>query len=110
MGAPYRYGGSTLQGADCSGFVMSVYRQVYGIALPRSTADMARVGRRVSRHRLREGDLVFFKIGKGRKVTHAGIYLGNQRFIHASTSRGVIVSHLSETYYAPRFVHGSRVR
>lgn len=109
IGVPYRFAGMSRQGADCSGFVWSVYRHVYQLNLPRSTEDMARAGRKIRKRRLSEGDLVFFRINKGRKVSHVGVYLGNNKFIHASTSRGVIVSDLDEPYYSQRFQHGGRV-
>lgn len=110
IGVPYRYAGVSRQGADCSGFIWSVYRHVYQLNLPRSTEEMARATRKIRKRRLSEGDLVFFRINKGRKVSHAGLYLGNNKFIHASTSRGVIVSDLDEPYYNQRFAHGGRVR
>ena len=110
MGVPYRFGGTTRQGADCSGFVLNIYEQVYAITLPRSTDAMAAEARKVRKQNLQEGDLVFFRINKGRKVSHVGIYLSNNKFIHTSTSRGVIVSDLNETYYATRFVQGGRMR
>ncbi len=109
MGAPYRYGGTTRAGADCSGFVWAVYRNAYGIQLPRTTAQQASETRRIRQHRLQEGDIVFFRT-KGRKTSHSGIYLGNGYFIHASSSRGVIVNNLSESYYARRFIKGGRYR
>ncbi len=107
MGVPYRYGGNTRTGADCSGFVWSVYRKVYGISLPRTTTEMARQTRRIRLRNLQEGDLVFFS-SRRRKPAHVGIYLGNDQFIHASTSRGVMVSGLDESYYRRRFVGGGR--
>ncbi len=109
MGAPYRYGGNTRAGVDCSGFVWSVYREVYNYHLPRTARDMYIETRRVRQAKLREGDLVFFRT-KGRKISHVGIYLGSGHFIHATTSRGVIVNELNETYYARRFLRGGRVR
>ncbi len=108
-GTPYRYGGTTPAGADCSGFVWKVYRDVFDIELERTTRSMAKETRRVGRSRLQEGDLVFFRT-KGRKISHVGIYLGNNHFIHASSSRGVIVSNLDEAYYSQRFHKGGRVR
>lgn len=110
MGVPYRYGGTTRAGADCSGFVFSVYRNAYQISLPRTTEDQARHTRRLGRNRLEVGDLVFFRTTNRRKITHVGIYLGRDKFIHASTSLGVIVSDLNEPYYARSFTHGGRIR
>lgn len=107
MGTPYRYGGSTHAGADCSGFVWAVYRNVYGVHLPRTTDQQASETRRIRQHRLQEGDIVFFRT-KGRKISHSGIYIANGYFIHASSSRGVIINNLDERYYARRFVKGGR--
>ncbi len=107
---PYRNGGSTRVGVDCSGFVFSVYRNAHQLELPRTTEGQARLTRRVGRSRLKVGDLVFFRTTSRRKITHVGIYLGGDKFIHASTSRGVIVSDLNETYYANSFRHGGRIR
>lgn len=108
LGTPYRYGGSTKAGADCSGFVWAVYRNVYQMTIPRTTSSMLAQSRRVSQRRLREGDLVFFRT-RGFKVNHVGIYLGNGHFIHASTSRGVIVNELNEDFYSRRFRRGGRL-
>lgn len=109
MGTPYRYGGSTRAGADCSGFVWAVYRNVYGITLPRTTKAQARETRRIRRHRLKEGDIVFFRT-KGRRASHSGIYITNGYFIHASSSRGITINSLDEHYYSRRFVKGGRLR
>ena len=109
LGTPYRYGGSTRAGADCSGFIWSVYCDVYQENIPRTTEEMAARSQRVRQRNLREGDLVFFRI-KGRKISHAGLYLGNRHFVHASTSRGVVVNSLEEDYYRRRFARGGRFR
>lgn len=113
LGTPHRMGGSTKRGVDCSGFVAIVFRQVYGKKLSRSSADMLKYDcRKVSKGKLQEGDLVFFKTGRGRKKTpnHVGIYLKNGKFIHTSTSKGVIVSSLSEPYYMRSWITGGRVK
>ena len=112
LGTPYRRGQNTIRkGTDCSGFVMNVYRSVYGQKLARSSADMLRVNcRRVSRQNLREGNLVFFATGVTKKVSHVGIYLKDGKFAHASTSKGVIISSLREPYYQKRWVSGGVVR
>ena len=113
LGTPYRMGGNTKRGVDCSGFVAIVYREVYGKQLSRSSADMLKHNcRRISRAKLQEGDLVFFRTGKGKKnvPSHVGIYLKNGRFIHTSTSKGVIVSSLSEPYYTRTWLTGGRVK
>ncbi|TVR40044.1 MAG: hypothetical protein EA394_08790 [Bacteroidia bacterium] len=108
-GTPYRYGGNTRSGVDCSGFVWALYRDVYGTNIARTTRDQSIQSRRISRRNLQEGDLLFFRT-KGRSISHVGIYLGNGYFAHASKSRGVIVSSLTEDYYNKRFARGGRVR
>ncbi len=109
LGTPYRYGGTTKAGADCSGFAKAVYLKVYDINLERVTVNMAQSSRRISKRNLREGDLVFFRIN-GRRISHVGIYLSNNKFVHASTSRGVIVNDLDENYYSRNFAFGGRVQ
>jgi cell wall-associated NlpC family hydrolase len=106
-GTPYRLGGNSRRGVDCSAYVQSVYREVYRVELPRSTSDQARVGRRVGRSNLRSGDLVFFKTGWFKY--HVGVYVGGERFIHASESRGVIESSLSSTYWSRKYWKARRV-
>ena len=85
LGTPYRSGGQSRRGTDCSGFVRQVYKAAYGIDLPRSTDQQVDATRRVRRRKLREGDLVFFHGRKRRRVSHVGIYLKDGKFIHAST-------------------------
>lgn len=108
LGTPYLYGGVNKSGADCSGFAKAVYLEVYGINLERVTVNMAKKSRRISKHKLLEGDLVFFRINS-RRISHVGIYLSNNKFIHASLSRGVIISDLDEDYYRKNFAFGGRV-
>ena len=109
LGTPYRNGGQSRRGTDCSGFVRQVYKAAYGIDLPRSTDQQVDATRRVRRRKLREGDLVFFHGRKKRRVSHVGIYLKDGKFIHASTSRGVMVSRLSEDYWDEHWMRGGRV-
>lgn len=112
LGVPHRMGGMGKRGIDCSGFVHLLYKEVYGIKLARSSADMLKRNcRKISRGKLKEGDLVFFQTGRGKRKTpnHVGIYLKNGRFIHVSTSRGVMVSRLDEPYYMRTWVSGGRV-
>ena len=105
LGVRHKLGGSTKRGVDCSGFVSIVYREVYGKQLARSSADMLKYNcKKVSRAKLQEGDL------KRGVPNHVGIYLKNGRFIHTSTSSGVMVSSLSEPYYTRTWLTGGRVK
>jgi cell wall-associated NlpC family hydrolase len=96
-GTPHRMGGATRRGIDCSGFVQRLYRDVFALRIPRSTALQVTSGRPVGRNRLRAGDLVFFRIPP--KKGHVGIYLGRSEFAHASSTRGVMISSLRERFW-----------
>lgn len=110
IGVPYRSGGDSKRGTDCSGFVSQVYRKVYRKHVPRSTEDLKKASSKIAKRNLREGDLVFFTSSRSRKkVAHVGIYLKNGKFVHASTSKGVIVSRLSERYYTQHWISGGRI-
>ncbi len=106
-GVPYRLGGTDRGGIDCSAFVQRTFAERFGIALPRTTAQQGRAGVAVTREALRPGDLVFFKTG--RKLRHVGIYLGDGRFLHASTSRGVTLSSLENRYWRERYWKARRI-
>ncbi|MDR0414073.1 MAG: C40 family peptidase [Prevotellaceae bacterium] len=108
LGVPYRYGGQNRSGVDCSAFVRSVYREAYGITLPRSTGLIAQQAKRVKKKNLACGDLLFFTI-KEKKVSHMGMYLSNNKFIHASTSKGVSIADLSDSYWSKYFSGAGRV-
>ena len=109
IGTPYRSGGQSRKGTDCSGFVRQVYKKVYDIDLPRSTTEQVEEGKRVRHRKLREGDLVFFHGSKRRRANHVGIYLKEGKFVHASTSRGVMVSRLDEDYWDEHWLRGRRI-
>ncbi|WP_197723395.1 NlpC/P60 family protein [Thiomicrorhabdus aquaedulcis] len=96
-GTPYQYGGSTLKGTDCSSYVQSTFRDKLGYILPRDTRSQVRVGYTVDKSALKIGDIVFFKVAKN--TIHNGIYLGQSRFMHASTSLGVTISSLENDYW-----------
>ncbi|MCC7242079.1 MAG: C40 family peptidase [Acidobacteria bacterium] len=108
-GAPYRNGGVSPEGFDCSGFVQYVFGQ-HGVALPRETRDQFRTGQRVDRGQLEPGDLVFFTtVAPG--ASHVGIMIGGDQFVHAPSERGVVrVERLSSSYWNRRFVGGRRPR
>ncbi|MFD3001338.1 C40 family peptidase [Pontibacter toksunensis] len=109
IGTPYRYGSSSRRGTDCSGFVSSIYRDVYGVDLSRSSRSMFQDVKRVKKDNMRTGDLVFFRRSAKGPIFHVGIYLKNNKFIHSSTSGGVKVSSLKEPYYRNYFYAAGRV-
>ena len=96
-GTPYRWGGTDNTGMDCSAFVQRSYQEAFGIQLPRSTREQQRVGKGVHSRWLRPGDLLFFRPTRGYR--HVGIYIGDNRFIHASTSAGVTRGNLNDRYW-----------
>lgn len=106
LGIPYRYGGTTRSGIDCSAFVQSYMDDVLGLELPRTTATQVLEGTEIDKEDLRPGDLVFFL---RRRTRHVGVYLGDSEFIHASSSNGVIVSRLDEGYYQRHYWTARRV-
>lgn len=106
-GTPYRFGGTSERGIDCSAFAREVYRNAVGIELPRDTSSQVHEGTRVSRQELVEGDLVFFKINP--RLNHVGIYVGNGEFIHASTRAGVTRSRLDNQYWRNKFWQARRI-
>jgi cell wall-associated NlpC family hydrolase len=109
LGTPYRSGGTSRNGVDCSGFVTAVYRQ-FDIALPRTSLAQSGFGERISPSSLQPGDLVFFKTSRRKSVSHVGIYMGKGKFIHASTrSRSVRIDDLEDDYFRKRYVVARRV-
>jgi len=109
LGTPYRFGGTTPKGFDCSGLVNYVYRNSAGIILPRESHELARSGEPVSVVDLRPADLVYFKIER-QKPLHVGIYIGDAKFIHAPSSRGKVnIQSLGLDYWRARFLGARRV-
>lgn len=113
LGTPYRYGGTTRNGIDCSAFVLSVFGAAVGMNLPRVAAEQSQEGDSIDKTELKRGDLVFFAHGRGR-ISHVGIVEevtaeGEIKFIHAATSRGVMVSSLNDKYWGPKYKFAKRV-
>ena len=111
LGVPYKWGGTTRAGMDCSAFTRAIFRQTYGIELPRTSKQMYRVGRTVVRRQdLKPGDLVFFRnTYSGPGVSHVGIYLGKKRFAHVGVSTGGTITSLDHPYFRLRYVGARRV-
>jgi len=112
VGTPYRYGGNTPDGGfDCSGLIGYVYRDAAGISLPRSTRELISMrAPAVGRDRLQSGDLVFFATNGGSQVSHAGIYVGEGRFVHAPSSGGTVrLDSLSNSYWQRTYLNAKRV-
>ena len=107
-GTKYRMGGTTRKGVDCSAFVQAVYLSAFALSIPRTAFEQYKTANRISATELKEGDLVFFNTTGG--VSHVGIYLRNNKFIHASSSNGVTVSDLFEPYYLKRFLGAGRIQ
>jgi probable lipoprotein NlpC len=113
-GTPYKYGGTTRGGMDCSGLLLNSFR-VIGFEMPRTSNDQSKMGEKVRLGKVRQGDLVFFATGKKRRqITHVGMVtdvrgIGNVRFIHASTSLGVVETDLHSAYWRKRFITARRI-
>lgn len=113
IGTPYRYGGLTRNGIDCSGFVLSVFGIAAGVNLPRVASEQSHEGEKIDKESLQKGDLIFFSHGRGR-ISHVGIVYevtpeGEVKFIHSATSRGVMISSLNDAYWSPKFRFAKRI-
>lgn len=106
-GTRYRYGGATDKGIDCSAYSATLVHSVFGLVLPRTARDQYAECMKLYKEQLQQGDLVFFNTRGG--ISHVGVYLGNGYFTHASTSIGVTISNLSDTYWSKKFVSGGRL-
>ena len=110
LGVKYKYAGSDKNGTDCSGLVMNIYKCIYQKHLERSSKGQFETNcRRLKLSQIRQGDLVFFKIDKN-EINHVGLYVKNNKFVHASTQKGVIISDLEEDYYKKYFYCAGRVK
>ena len=111
LGVAYRYGGTSANtGFDCSGFMQHIFRRSMQINLPRTSAEQARMGEPVSRSDLQPGDMVFFNTA-GRRISHVGLYIGNNRFIHAPrTGKNIEITSLDNKYWGSRYVTARRVK
>lgn len=111
LGSPYKYGGTTRKGFDCSGFVSASFKPL-NISLHRSSHEMANQGKSVDLKNVQVGDLLFFVTGKNKRISHVGIVVetGNEvKFIHSSTSRGVIISSMNEGYWSKAYRRAKRI-
>ncbi len=107
-GVPYKYGGKNKSGIDCSNFTSTLYSNVYSKSLTGSSSSIFNQCNVISRSKLNEGDLVFFKID-GDKVSHIGVYLQNNKFVHATTKKGVMIDDMDEPYYKKYYYKSGRI-
>lgn len=109
IGTPYSYGGTTSSGFDCSGYTQHVFKQS-GVSIPRTTGQQMAIGTAVSKSNLETGDIVFFNTS-GKGVSHNGIYIGSGKFIHSSSSQGVMISSINDpAYWGSRYIGARRVK
>ncbi len=106
---PYKYGGKSINGMDCSGFTSSVYMNSLNLTLPRSAREQFQIGEKIGKDSLAFGDLVFFNTSRKVKPGHVGIYIGDNKFAHASRKKGVEITSLEEKYYKIRYMGAKRI-
>ncbi|MGB5446693.1 MAG: NlpC/P60 family protein [Psychromonas sp.] len=106
-GTPYHFGGVNKSGVDCSALVQQIYLDSFNIKLPRTTYSQAKEGYAVNKSKLQIGDLIFFKTSSYAK--HVGVFIGNNKFMHASTSKGVMISKLSNVYWRSKYWQSRRI-
>ena len=109
IGTPYKYGGCTKNGMDCSCLVQTVFRESLGIDLPRTVAEQWKTGKPIKNDDLAFGDIVFFETTRSKIPSHSGIYIGGGRFAHASSSLGVTITPMSDSYWKKRYVGTRRM-
>ncbi len=107
-GVPYKYGGKNKNGIDCSNFTSTLYNTVYNKSLTGTSSSIFGQCKTISKSNLTEGDLVFFKI-EGDNISHIGVYLQNNKFVHATTKKGVMIDDLDEAYYKKYFFKAGRL-
>ncbi|HHK5578275.1 TPA: C40 family peptidase [Neisseria cinerea] len=112
LGVAYRYGGTSVStGFDCSGFMQHIFKRAMGINLPRTSAEQAQMGTPVARSELQPGDMVFFRTFGGSRISHVGLYIGNDRFIHAPrTGKNIEITSLSHKYWSGKYAFARRVK
>jgi cell wall-associated NlpC family hydrolase len=104
LNTPYRYGGDSHRGIDCSALAQKIYMEAYHYKLPRTSNEQYKQGKMVRLNWIKAGDLIFFKRSRTTSLDHVGVYLGQQKFIHASLHNGVVISELTSSYYRERIV------
>jgi len=109
LGTPYKYGGTTLSGTDCSGLAGNLYKDVYKTKISRTVNSIYQEVTPVDKEHLKEGDFIFFKIDS-KEPNHIGIYISNNKFVHASVRKGVFISDLNEDYFKKYYFSGGRLK